>query len=77
MSVKDRRKALGWDRAELARRAGVDRSALQLVELGQWTEEDALKRVDEVLSRTEAGEVDVVLPPPEVDAHGFRMPDRT
>lgn len=77
MSVKDRRKALGWDRAELARRAGVDRSALQLVELGQWTEEDALQRVDEVLRRTEAGEVDVVLAPPEVDAHGFRMPDRT
>jgi transcriptional regulator with XRE-family HTH domain len=77
VSVKDRRKALGWDRAELARRAGVDRSALQLVELGQWTEEDALRRVEEVLARTEAGEVDVVLPPPQVDAEGFRLPPRS
>ncbi len=77
MSVKDRRKALGWDRAELARRSGVDKSALQLVELGQWTEEDALRRVEEVLARTEMGEKDVVLPPPVVDAHGFRMPDRS
>lgn len=69
MSVKDRRKALGWARAELADRAGVDRSAMQLVELGQWTESDALRRVEEVLSRAEAGEADVrlerpVAPPP-------------
>lgn len=61
--IKTRRKALGWDRAELARRAGVDRSVMQLVELGQWTEEEALRRVEEVLSRTEAGERDVCLPP--------------
>lgn len=74
MSVKDRRKALGWDRTELARRAGVDKAALQLVELGQWTEPDALRRVDEVLARAEAGELDVVLPPPEVGPEGFRMP---
>ena len=67
----------GWDRAELARRAGVDKSALQLIELGQWTEEDALRRVEEVLTRTEAGEADVVLPPPQVDAHGFRVPPKT
>lgn len=76
MSVKDRRKALGWDRAELARRAGVDRAALQLVELGQWTEEDALRRVEEVLARTEAGEADVVLAPPAIDGEGFRLPGR-
>ncbi|MEQ1566813.1 MAG: helix-turn-helix transcriptional regulator [Myxococcota bacterium] len=64
MSVKDRRKALGWDRTELARRAGVDRAALQLIEADLWTEQDALRRVEEVLARTEAGEPDVVLPPP-------------
>ncbi|MCB9697804.1 MAG: helix-turn-helix transcriptional regulator [Alphaproteobacteria bacterium] len=75
MGVKDRRKALGWDRAELARRAGVDRSALQLIERGEWSEEDALRRVDEVLDRTEAGEADVVLPPPRVDPNGMRRPD--
>ncbi|MCA9488704.1 MAG: helix-turn-helix transcriptional regulator [Myxococcales bacterium] len=73
--MKERRKALGWDRAELARRAGVDRSALQLIERGEWSEEDALRRVDEVLDRTEAGEADVVLPPPQVDPNGMRMPN--
>lgn len=66
--IKTRRKALGWDRAELARRAGLDRSVMQLVELGQWSEEDALQRVETVLSRAEAGEVDIVLPPPRFDA---------
>ncbi len=74
MDVKDRRKALGWDRAELARRAGVDKAALQLVERGERTEEEALRRVEEVLSRAEAGEGDVVLPPPAVDGNGFRLP---
>jgi transcriptional regulator with XRE-family HTH domain len=68
MDLKERRKALGWDRAELARRAGLDRSVMQLVELGQWTEEDALQRVEEVLRRAEAGELDVVLPPIQYDA---------
>ena len=66
MDVKERRKALGWDRTELARRAGVDRAALQLVENGLWSEEDALRRVDEVLRRAEAGETDAVLPPPQL-----------
>jgi transcriptional regulator with XRE-family HTH domain len=68
MDIKERRKALGWDRAELARRAGIDRSVMQLVELGQWTEEEALQRVEEVLRRAEGGELDVVLPPLEYDA---------
>ena len=71
MGIKERRTALAWNRAELARRTGLDRSVLQLVELGQWTEEDALKRVEEVLTRAEAGEADVVLPalppPPRPD----------
>lgn len=75
VSVKDRRKALGWDRAELARRAGVDKAALQLVERGEWSEEDALRRVEEALTRAEAGEIDVVLPPPTVDPTlGMRRP---
>lgn len=65
MSVKERRKALGWNRATLAQRAQVDRAALQLIELGQWSEDDALRRVAEVLVRAEAGELDVQLPPPE------------
>jgi transcriptional regulator with XRE-family HTH domain len=65
MSIKERRKALGWNRAELAARAQVDRSAMQLIELGEWSEGDAIRRVAEVLARAEAGERDVQLPPPE------------
>lgn len=65
MQVKERRKALGWDRAELADRAGVDKAALQLIELGQWTEEDALTRVAHVLARAEAGDRSVRLDPPK------------
>ena len=62
--IKARRKALGWDRAELARRAALDRSVVQLVERGEWSESDALARVEEVLRRAEAGERDVQLQPP-------------
>lgn len=64
MSIKERRKALGWNRTTLAQRAQVDRSAMQLMELGEWSESDALARVEEVLQRAEAGEVDVQLAPP-------------
>lgn len=61
MSVKDRRKALGWSRAELAERAGIDSRLAQLLELGQWSEAEALARVEEVLTRAEAGEAEVRL----------------
>ena len=37
MSTKERRQALGWSRAELARRAGVDPRALQLIERDLWS----------------------------------------
>lgn len=65
MQVKERRKALGWDRAELSSRAGVDKAALQLIERGEWTEEDALTRVAHVLARAEAGDLSVRLDPPK------------
>ncbi|MEZ4236741.1 MAG: hypothetical protein R3F59_11415 [Myxococcota bacterium] len=61
--VKARRAALGWDRARLARQAGLDRSVVQLVELGQWSERDALERVATVLAKAEAGETAFTLPP--------------
>lgn len=61
VDVKARRKALGWSRAELADRAGIDPRLVQLVELDQWTEEGALARLAEVLRRAEGGEVDVRL----------------
>ena len=71
--VKARRKALGWNRAELADRAGVDRAALALIERDAWSEEDALRRVAEVLWRAEHGEPDVRLPHPEAPKDSFRM----
>jgi transcriptional regulator with XRE-family HTH domain len=71
--VKARRKALGWNRAELADRAGVDRAALALVERDAWSEEDALRRVAEVLWRAEHGEPDVRLAHPEAPKDCFRM----
>ncbi len=61
LQTKARRKALGWNRAELAHRAGLDPRVVQLVELQQWEEPDALRRVAEVLDRAEAGELDVHL----------------
>jgi transcriptional regulator with XRE-family HTH domain len=75
VSIKERRKALGWNRATLAGRAQVDRSAMQLIELGEWTEGEALERVEEVLRRAEAGEVDVQLAPPEKPADAVDVGD--
>ncbi len=71
--VKARRKALGWDRAQLAQRAGVDRSALALIERDAWSEEDSLHRVAETLWRAEHGEPDVQLAHPEAPKDSFRM----
>jgi len=65
-SIRARRKALGWTRRELARRAGIDPRVIQLIELDQWSEGDATGRVRAVLMRAEAGDTDVVLPPVEV-----------
>ncbi len=62
-SVRERRKGLGWSRAELAGRAALDPRIIQLVELDQWSEDDALWRINEVLSRAEAGEPEVQLAP--------------
>lgn len=61
MSIKDRRKALGWSRDELAARAGIDARLVQLLELGQWSEAEAAARVEEVLVRAEGGEREVRL----------------
>lgn len=74
--VKDRRKALGWSRAELADRAGIDPRLVQLVELGQWSEEGALARLAEVLRRAEAGEVDVRLRRVQAEEGAARFGER-
>jgi|GEM_PF-2379849 len=63
MDTKTRRKALGWSRAELADRAGLDPRVIQLAELDQWEEEAALARIAEVLDRAEAGDLGVRLRP--------------
>ena len=60
-SIKDRRKALGMNRQDLAGRAGIDKGVLQQIELGLWEEGEARIRVGVVLDRMEAGEADVKL----------------
>jgi len=61
--IKARRKALGWNRAELAKRAALDKHVVQLIEMGQWSEEDALGRVQYVLGSAEGGQLDIQLDP--------------
>ncbi|MCO4745860.1 MAG: helix-turn-helix transcriptional regulator [Proteobacteria bacterium] len=63
MAVKERRKALGWNRRELAGRAGVNSAALALVERGEWNDEDLLTRLDTVLTAAENGDFDLRLEP--------------
>ena len=62
---KARRKALGWSRRELAERTALDKRIIQLVELGQWTESEAVGRIEYVLSAGEAGDLELRLPPLE------------
>ncbi|MCB9766402.1 MAG: helix-turn-helix transcriptional regulator [Alphaproteobacteria bacterium] len=66
MDIKARRKALGWSRRELADRAALDPRIIQLVELGQWNEFEALGRIEAVLRMAEDGEADPRLAPPKV-----------
>ncbi len=61
--VKDRRKALGWSRQQLADKAALDKRIVQLVELGQWSESDALARLDYVLKSAEHGDTGIQLDP--------------
>lgn len=68
--IKERRKALGWNRAELAKRAALDKHVVQLIEMGQWSEEDALGRVQYVLRSAEAGQLDIQLDPVTEDGDG-------
>ena len=70
MDVKARRKALGWSRADLAHRAGINTPTLGLIERGQWDESDSLTRVAHILNEAEAGRMDVVLPPPTREETG-------
>ena len=53
-SIKDRRKALGWDRATLAKMADVDPRTLQLIELGQSLDDESMVRCAEALTQAES-----------------------
>jgi len=53
--IKERRKALGWTRAELAKRAFVDARTLQLLELGLSSDEESRQRVEAALTEAEGG----------------------
>lgn len=64
---KERRKALGWSRAEVAERAGVNSAALALVERGIWDEVEITERLETVYEAAEAGDFSVRLPPPQVE----------
>jgi transcriptional regulator with XRE-family HTH domain len=65
LNYRERRKALGWSRADLAERTGINTAAIALIERGEWTEDDALTRVVFVLGEAEAGNLDVKMAPPK------------
>lgn len=73
MSIKARRKALGWSRRELAQRAGIDPHVLQQLELGTWSEGEARMRAEVTLERAEAGEEDVQLERLQVPADAPKL----
>jgi transcriptional regulator with XRE-family HTH domain len=70
MDVKARRQALGWSRADLAERSGLNSALIAMMERGDWSEEDAWTRVAFVLGKAEEGDLSVRLPPPERPAGG-------
>jgi len=51
--IKNRRKALGWSRRDLAIRSDTDPRVMQLLELGHSNDEDAAARVERALSAAE------------------------
>lgn len=55
-TVKERRTALGLSRAELGEAAYVDRRILQLLELNQLGEHEAIVRVERALTALENGD---------------------
>lgn len=68
MTLKERRKALGWSRADLAARSGVNSPIIGLIERGAWTEADAIERVDRVITAAEGGDTELYLDPPKPPA---------
>ena len=54
MVIKERRKKLGWSRADLAAHAEVNSGVIGLMERGQWNEAQSLAKVKEALDRAES-----------------------
>jgi len=69
-TVKARRKALGWSRADLADRSGINTPTLGLIERGLWDESDSLTRVAYILDQAEAGNLDARLAAPTKEETG-------
>lgn len=53
-TIKARRKALGWARADLARAADVDPRTLQLIELDQSLDDESMARCRKALDFAES-----------------------
>lgn len=53
MTIRERREALGWSRADLSRAAAIDRSVIQLVELGQYSDEETETKLVQTLMAAE------------------------
>ena len=47
-----------------------DKRVVQLIEMGQWSEEDALGRIQYVLQSAESGDIHVQLEPPRDEGDG-------
>ena len=52
--IKERRKALGWARKDLAKAANVDPRTLQLIELGESLDDESMARCHKALDEEEA-----------------------
>ncbi len=53
MNIRARREALGWSRADLSREAQIDRSVIQLVELGEYHDAEAITKLEQRLTDEE------------------------
>ena len=70
-AIAVRRKALGWSRGDVAGRAALDPRIIQLLEMGLWSEGEAIDKVaamleqcgytlDDVHARALAAKIDVI-----------------
>lgn len=53
MTSRERREALGWSRTDLGRASKVDRSVIQLIEIGEYHDDDVVTMLDAALTAEE------------------------